>query len=174
MQPLYIFDLDGTLALIEHRRHFVTAPMIIDTFYERTEVLIKHPDFKPDWKAFYAACVDDKPNWPVIRTLRSLLRAGNQVWIWSGRSDEVREQTTKWIEDNVLPSIIPMGAPRIALSMRKEGDYTPDEQLKEQWLKALKALVRKRLTAVFDDRQKVVDMWRRNGVVCFQVAPGDF
>ena len=23
MKPLYIFDLDGTLALIDHRRHFV-------------------------------------------------------------------------------------------------------------------------------------------------------
>ena len=25
-----------------------------------------------------------------------------------------------------------------------------------------------------DDRQKVVDMWRENGLTCFQVAPGDF
>jgi hypothetical protein len=27
---------------------------------------------------------------------------------------------------------------------------------------------------VVDDRQKVVDMWRENGLTCFQVAPGDF
>jgi hypothetical protein len=33
-----VFDLDGTLASIEHRRH--------------------HLDRK-DWKAFFAACVDD-------------------------------------------------------------------------------------------------------------------
>ena len=25
-----------------------------------------------------------------------------------------------------------------------------------------------------DDRQKVVDMWRSEGLTCFQVAPGDF
>ena len=25
-----------------------------------------------------------------------------------------------------------------------------------------------------DDRQKVVDMWRAEGLTCFQVAPGDF
>ena len=28
--------------------------------------------------------------------------------------------------------------------------------------------------AVFDDRQQVVDMWRSNGLTCFQVADGDF
>jgi hypothetical protein len=33
---------------------------------------------------------------------------------------------------------------------------------------------RERLVGAFDDRQRVVDMWRRNGITCFQVAPGDF
>ena len=28
--------------------------------------------------------------------------------------------------------------------------------------------------AVFDDRNQVVDMWRSNGLTCFQVADGDF
>ena len=28
--------------------------------------------------------------------------------------------------------------------------------------------------AVFDDRQKVVDMWRNNGLNVFQVADGNF
>jgi len=27
---------------------------------------------------------------------------------------------------------------------------------------------------VFDDRQQVVDMWRQNGLTCFQVADGNF
>jgi hypothetical protein len=27
---------------------------------------------------------------------------------------------------------------------------------------------------VLDDRQQVVDMWRGLGLVCLQVAPGDF
>ena len=55
MKPLYIFDLDGTLALIEHRRHFVARP--------RGE---------QDWKAFYAACDKDAPNDPVIGTMERL------------------------------------------------------------------------------------------------------
>jgi hypothetical protein len=33
---------------------------------------------------------------------------------------------------------------------------------------------RMRLMCVFDDRDKVVKMWRDEGVACFQVAPGEF
>ena len=52
-RPLYIFDLDGTLALIEHRLHFIQGP-------------------EKDWRGFFAAVGDDKPNLPVIRTLQAL------------------------------------------------------------------------------------------------------
>jgi len=31
-----------------------------------------------------------------------------------------------------------------------------------------------RLVAVFDDRDRVVKMWRDVGVTCFQVADGEF
>ena len=79
MRPLYIFDLDGTLALTEHRQHLVQRD-------------------KPDWKAFFAACVDDVPNWPVVSVLRGLLDAGADVMIWSGRSAEVMEQTRTWLQ----------------------------------------------------------------------------
>jgi hypothetical protein len=30
------------------------------------------------------------------------------------------------------------------------------------------------IVCVFDDRQKVVDMWRDMGLTCMQVAPGNF
>jgi hypothetical protein len=29
-------------------------------------------------------------------------------------------------------------------------------------------------TLVFDDRSRVVEMWRKNGIKCFQVAEGNF
>jgi phosphoglycolate phosphatase-like HAD superfamily hydrolase len=154
MTPLYIFDLDGTLALIEHRRHFVnlTAGREI-----------------PDWRAFFAACVHDEPNWPVISTMNALLKSGADVHIWSGRSAEVMNETLAW-----LHRFFEIDAEEVSLCMRREGDYTPDEQLKQSWLEDLTEFDRRRLVAVFDDRQKVVDMWRANGVACFQVAPGEF
>jgi FMN phosphatase YigB (HAD superfamily) len=165
VKPLYIFDLDGTLAAIEHRRHFVEAPMI-----QAPAALggqMKDPNFKPNWPAFFAACTDDGPNYPVIDTLHSLLKSGAEVWIWSGRSSEVMEQTKAWLMEHV-------NRENLELCMRVEGDYTPDDELKRSWLMGMRPADRRRLVAVFDDRQKVVDMWRANGVACFQVAPGDF
>jgi hypothetical protein len=161
MKPLYIFDLDGTLALIEHRRHFVES--------EKPSEENPHPYKKPDWKAFYAACVDDLPNVPVIRTLKILAEADVDVWVFSGRSDEVREETEAWLER--WTSMSPWTT---ALQMRKEGDYTPDDKLKKQWLDSMLDIDRERLVAIFEDRDRMVKMWRDNGIACFQVAPGEF
>lgn len=160
-KPLYIFDLDGTLALIEHRRHFV----------EREQ---------KDWPAFFAACVDDVPNTPVIRTLQALRSSGAEIWIWSGRSDEVKAQTVEWLckhgcfgrSTGFLPAW-PFGAPE-RFRMRKAGDHQPDVKLKSTWLSEIEPPEYARLTAVFDDRASVVKMWRDAGITCFQVAPGEF
>ncbi len=153
MKPLYIFDLDGTLALIEHRRHFVE---------NRTN----------RWKEFFAACVNDVPNNPVIDTMNRLRVAGADIWIFSGRSDEVRAQTVKWLADKTTFMSWELDGPM--LTMRMAGDYTPDDVLKKQWLDAMTSQDRARLVAVFEDRDRMVKMWRDNGVACFQVAPGDF
>jgi len=53
--------------------------------------------------------------------------------------------------------------------------FMADDKLKKMWLDDLFPGDKKdRILCVFDDRQKVVDMWRDNGIDCFQVAPGDF
>lgn len=194
MVPLYIFDLDGTLALIDHRRHLVQlsdgSPVTIDghpgTFRGHNELIPgdywvefagtgkwsyspSDVAFKPNWPAFFAACVDDRPNWPVISTMNAVLKSGADVWIWSGRSAEVMNETRTWLQ-----RFFEVDADEVVLTMRREGDYTPDEILKASWLDGLNEYDRRRLVAVFDDRQKVVDMWRARGVACFQVAPGNF
>ena len=48
----------------------------------------------------------------------------------------------------------------------------PDEKLKLQWLSDMDW--KDNVEMVFDDRQKVVDMWREIGLTCMQVAPGNF
>lgn len=159
MKPLYIFDLDGTLALIQHRRHFVER--------ERG---------KQDWKAFYAACVDDVPNAPVIRVMESLRRFAD-IWIFSGRSDEVRASTVDWLVQHTSFARSDFDCAfgtQDVLTIRREGDYTPDDVLKRQWLDSMLPDDRVRLVAVFDDRSRVVRMWRDAGVTCFQVADGEF
>jgi hypothetical protein len=51
--------------------------------------------------------------------------------------------------------------------------FTSDDILKEEWLNQ-EFPDKQNLLCVYDDRDKVVAMWRRNGIPCFQVAPGDF
>jgi hypothetical protein len=155
MNQLFIFDLDGTLALIEHRRHFI-APS----------------NKKLDWTRFYAACDQDLPNTPVVNVLAALLANGADVYVWSGRSDEVLDKTVAWLAQHTPLNADQLQAPKFR--MRPKKDSQPDNELKLSWLNELSADDRLRLRGVFDDRDKVVKMWRDNGVSCFQVAPGDF
>lgn len=154
MSPLYIFDLDGTLALCDHR-----TPILAD----------KHDPQR--WRRFYAACDRDRPNAPVIATMHRLRLAGAEIRIFSGRSDEVRDKTVEWLAEHTPFMSWDCDA---WLTMRKAGDYTPDDELKASWLADLPNEDRSRLVAVFDDRARVVSMWRRMGVTCFQVAAGEF
>jgi len=124
--------------------------------------------FKPNWDAFHAACVDDTLIEPVAKLLISLARSGADIWVWSGRMETVRNETVQWFEQYEFLHLIK------GLRMRPAKDYTVDHVLKESWLKSLSPEDRARLVCVFDDRDQVVEMWRRNGVVCAQVAPGDF
>ena len=51
----------------------------------------------------------------------------------------------------------------------------PDDTLKQNWLDLLFPDNKKEdIVCVFDDRDKVVKMWRDNGLTCFQVAEGAF
>lgn len=53
--------------------------------------------------------------------------------------------------------------------MRPIGDNTPDDQLKERWLDEHIVGSGKQIDFVFDDRPKVVRMWRRRGIFVFDV-----
>lgn len=172
--PLYIFDLDGTLADLRHRRHFVERPSLkcYDCGGKNWKNCVQCGDldagFKPDWNAFHAACVNDTPIVPMITLLVSLARSDADIWVWSGRMETVRDETIQWFEQYDVLHLIK------GLRMRPAKDYTADHELKQSWLQSITPADRRRLVCVFDDRQQVVDMWRRNGLVCCQVAPGDF
>jgi hypothetical protein len=146
---IVIADLDGAIAQIDHRRHRLDAE--------------PHPDMTSDerWRKFFAERVNDQPNWPVIYTLQALQYAGYYIHTFSGRSDEVREETVDWLEA--------FNVPYDHLRMRVAGDFMPDEELKRQWIAEYNLAM---ILCVFDERNKVVDMLREIGLTCFQVAPG--
>ena len=154
-KDIVIFDLDGTLADIDHRR-----------------TLAHKGKGKLDWKIFHdPKNIDlDLPNWPVIAMAKMLHKQGKNIVIFSGRSKATKDATINWLKK--------YGVPYYLLKMRPTGNkwnFMPDDDLKQYWLDTLFPGDQKdRILAIYDDRNKVVDMWRKNGLACFQVAPGNF
>jgi HAD superfamily, subfamily IIIB (Acid phosphatase) len=142
----YVFDIDGTVADLSHRLHHITGE-------------------KRDDRAFFAACAKDEPISHILGLAGDLVRAGRQiVWV-SSRSDECRDQTIDWLKSH--------NAPAWPLYMRKADDDRPDNIVKGELLDQLMADGFNPLMA-FDDRDRVVKMWRARGIPCAQVAEGDF
>lgn len=144
-----IFDLDGTLAHIDKRREKATKP-----------------DGKMDWDVFFAPenIQLDEPNIPVIKMLKALAE-DYCIVIFSGRDDISRDETIEWLNQHgIFPDMI---------KMRRHGSFVPDDKLKKLWLDDLRKQDYKVICS-FDDRDKVVKMWRDNGVPCFQVSEGNF
>lgn len=181
---MIIFDLDGTLANCEYRRHFVDPRSNAEYYNPGDRGKTVHLNvqtgqrFIPDWKAFYQTCDLDTPIQATINILHALLCHGcNHVQIWSGRCESVREKTIDWLEryvDNTKDW-------NKCLKMRPIGDSTPDDVLKETWLNERCADhiltdgkgVKHDIEFVFDDRPKVVRMWRRRGIFVFNCAQHD-
>lgn len=102
-------------------------------------------------KRYYERSADLTPNTYVI--------------IVSGRDDGCRVETERWLEDNQIPYD--------ELHMRKHDDNRDDRIVKkeiyEEWIKP-----RFNVRFVLDDRDRVVKMWREEGLKVLQVAEGDF
>ena len=145
-----IFDLDGTLANVDARRKLATKQ-----------------NGKMDWDKFLNPdnIKLDIPNEPVIKMAQLLAEDGFNIFIFSGRSDRTINVTRSWLTRN--------RAPFHKLVMRgKDNLFMPDDKLKKQFLDKHADI--NDVFAVFDDRQKVVDMWRENGLITFQTEKGNF
>lgn len=83
----------------------------------------------------------------------------------SGREDKFRPETLKWLE---MHNIAHLG-----LYMRETGDFRKDNIIKREiFYQHIKLYYE--VLFVLDDRDQVVKMWREEGLVCFQVAEGNF
>lgn len=188
---MIIFDLDGTLADCEHRRHFVDPKKNL----EYLPIYAKPFDymdpktgkmFTPDWQAFDEACDQDK----VIRQVRSIFDfigmngQAHELQICSGRCESVREKTQEWLKKYSFAYATHQFD--IGLKMRPIGDSTPDDQLKERWLDELwpnlepckegdmgKVYYRPDVDFVFTSNPKEIAMWRRRGIFVFNCAQND-
>ncbi len=180
---MIIFDLDGTLADCEHRRHFVDSlgdhpdyyrepcKSCSDGSHHKIDPQIHKitgEKWKQDWKSFYEACEKDLPIEPVIEYWNDQISLGamDANMIWSGRCESARDKTEKWLEYHILCFNSNQ------LKMRPIGNTEPDEVLKERWLDEAIA-EGKTIDFVFDDRPKAIKMWRRRGIFVFNCCQHD-
>lgn len=97
----------------------------------------------------------------VIEPVRRLLYDIKcKIFIFSGRSDEWKEQTIKWLKDNYIKYD--------ELYMRKNGDNRCDTIVKSE---IFEEHIRSKYYCKFviDDRIKVLDMWVNKGLFVFNV-----
>lgn len=141
-----ICDIDGTVAQIDHRLY--------------------HLDKTPkDWAAFYGDIENDIPIAPVIDVIHTLWASRCNIIFCTGRTDDHREKTAEWLRKHVVPPV--------NLYMRKSKDFRDDGVVKLELLEQIqKDGFNPRI--VFDDRDRVVAMWRSQGLICAQVNKGDF
>jgi predicted kinase len=90
---------------------------------------------------------------------------GYKIIFVSGRSDDHRKVTEEWIDLNITDEY--------QLHMRKQGDCRKDSIIKQEiYNEHIKGKFN--VLFVLDDRNQTVNMWRRNGLTCLQVADGNF
>ena len=149
MKKTIIFDLDGTLALINERKNLAIA------------------SGKFDWDVFFdpSNIKLDVPNKPVVKMAQLFAENGFFIVIFSGRSDKTKHATKSWLTRNKVPFH--------KLVMRdNKRHFMPDNELKKQLLNEHVNI--NDIFLVVDDRQQVVDMWRSLGLTVFQVDEGNF
>lgn len=141
---IVIFDIDGTLADISGR--------------------VQHVRRTPkDWDAFFRGMSHDKAVHSMVRLCNLLHAAGLRVVLCSGRSESHRAETVSWMERE--------GVRYHELRLRLDGDFRSDVIVKREMLAGID---KSRVLFVVEDRTRVVEMWRAEGLVCLQCAPGEF
>ena len=145
-----VCDLDDTLADNAHRQHILEEA---------------HESESAKWDAFFEPCDKDVVMPEIAEIFQALTNVsqGNRVEIWTARSESVRDKTERWLRRNLFD------AQSIPLRMRAKGDVRPDTEVKGDWMEKYG-----KPQLVFDDRNKMVDWWRAQGIVCCQVKESDY
>lgn len=113
-----------------------------------------------DW----TKCDRDDLDQIVFRAYQRHIAAGDTIFFITGREEAARESTERWLA--VYAPVYER------LLMRESDDYRPDYKVKEEiFNEHIKGQFN--VEVIYEDKQKVVDMWRRLGLKVFQVSKGD-
>ena len=157
-----ICDLDGTLCNVDHRIHHVNPK-------------VKPEGFRKNWPAFFAGIPNDHVNeW--CKELLMGMKEFHQIVYCSGRDENQRKMTVEWLKANNLYEFWDSNFEKydiVPLFMRHRNDSRQDWIAKEIILD-FEILTRYKPLFFIDDREQVVNMWRKRGYTCLQCAPGQF
>lgn len=106
----------------------------------------------------------DTPIAPTVAILKELSKE-NDIIICTGRSEKFSQETKDWLESN--------GIDYARLYMRHLFDNADDMLVKTSMYRSIYN-DNIEVLGVFDDRDKVVDIWRGFGLQCYQVNYGNF
>ncbi|EIF8777982.1 hypothetical protein H1Y97_004905 [Escherichia coli] len=146
-KPIVVCDLDGTLSDGSHRLHLLPTENL-----HLTE----------SWSEFNRAAAGDSPIKSTIAVINGLWVSGFAIVILTGRSDEVRYETCKWLNEN--------GVKFDEIIMRRQEDNRKDTVIKEE---ALRAIGLDNIVCAFDDSPNVVKHFRSLGITTYQVTEYD-
>ena len=154
--PWVIFDLDGTLANNNHRES------ILRRYIDRGDN--ESGPSHEDWDAFHENCVSDDP-YPFIIMINQLLASASiNTAIITGRTERWRSATEEWLDI--------YGIQYHELHMRPDDNRRPDIEFKGA---ILDTTFRGRIImAAFEDRDRVVAMYRERDIQCLQVKKGTY
>ena len=144
-----ICDVDGTLVDISARVSLAVAGA--------------KKGKKMNWGIFLDPKVileNDVEQEDVTGVIKSLIESGHKVIITSARNEKHRDVTEQQLAN--------FGIKHEAMFLRADDDMRGDELVKEDLLREIRKAGYDPKVA-FDDRQKVVDMWRKLGIPCHQV-----
>lgn len=145
MKKIIVVDIDGTIAKVGDRLKYLK-------------------ETPTDWDKFYSSCFEDEPIQVIIDLIENLHHSYEMVYC-TGRREEVRDITTKWLlQKGLFPN---------TLLMRPNGDKRHDTEVKPEQLK-LEGIELNQIAFVLEDRDSMVKKWRDLGVKCLQVEYGDF
>lgn len=143
-KKIVVVDIDGTIATPGER--------------------LKYLKGKPDYEKFYASCFDDAPIHEMI-DLVNLLGKKYTIVYCTGRREQVRKLTADWLFKHNLPAG--------KLIMRPNGDKRHDVEVKPEQL-SNQGILLQEIAFILEDRNSMVKKWRKLGLKCLQVAPGNF
>lgn len=133
--PAVVIDLDGTLASAAWREHHLRAP-------------------HRDWPAFFSAMARDAPVRPLVELTEWVAHHATVVLL-TGRPADYERAIRRWLADH--------GVVHDRLLLRPSGDHRPDTVVKrELYHRQIAPELDVRL--VIDDRPRVIEMWRREGL----------